>query len=187
MSGFMNDDVVRHAGVNRSTVARFEVTEEQRLVSPRVKGVRVSECVWHELELMPSESPAHPSSEREFEPRERSHDQCVDVLAVERPVRRKTSRIGVLEWIDCRTISILLIGKWRIKRVGRRVEVHDLHPVSPWTGGQLFGWQLDRRSQYSPVAVDNRGILRNYSEVVAAAGGRTHGGSVLRGMGSWSR
>jgi len=82
--GLVRDNVVRQASEDQATALRLgEIPEHQRLVVRRVKRVGVGEGVRSYLDLVPVETPGHAPAQREFETRQRAHDDRIRVHGVE--------------------------------------------------------------------------------------------------------
>ena len=79
----VRDDVVRQAGVDRLAARPREVTEEYSPVVPGIERVGVREGVRGDVNLVAVRAPWNAPAEREFELRQRSHDDRIDVLRVE--------------------------------------------------------------------------------------------------------
>src|SRR6185503_4889857 len=101
MGRFMDDDIMRQAGKNQlarictPTLARVtificcplasrlrKITEHERPVLFRIKGIRLRKGMRRNLKLVTKESPANSTSQGRLKPRQRAHDDCVGVLGV---------------------------------------------------------------------------------------------------------
>ena len=78
----MRDDVVRQATEDVAAAMRMaEVAEQESFVRRGIKGIGVGEGVRRHFHLMARKTPGYAPTEREFEPRQRAHDNGVQLRA----------------------------------------------------------------------------------------------------------
>src|SRR5579862_6337207 len=142
MRRLVGDDVVRKAAEDEVLPAA-EIAEEDGLIVLRVIGIRLQKRVRGNLELMPREAPTHTTTKGMLKSSQGPHDDGISVQSVETgiPDERvvagiavRNARVAVPRGCGCK------------KSVRGGVVVDDVNPVTPGTGRQLLGGNLDYRS-----------------------------------------
>ena len=162
-------DVVRKAGVDRTTGSTCEVAEKQPAVFLGIEGVRFRERVGRDVELVAVRSPRAAASECELEARENPHRYGVDILRVKFRVLEQglVERGGDIRFAGTarllrERIEVVAVPEFElggvVEHVVRGVVVDDVDPVTARPGQKLLGGNLDFRRQ-DPPADPDRGVL----------------------------
>src|SRR5687768_16001107 len=154
MCCFMNDHIVREASEDPTAPLFFEVVrflrfifdgiltvafgfrkvaEQQGSIILRVKGIGVRERVWCNLKLVTEETPAHTASQGEFESRERTHDDGIDVLGVKLRIVQKNFVPFLIKGIVVCAVFKNPILEWRMQDARRGVVIDNLDAVTAWS------------------------------------------------------
>src|SRR5258705_3748522 len=133
MSGLVSDDIMREAGENRPIVLAGEVSKEQGTLVRRIECVGIGEGMRCDAQLVAGEAPIDATAERSLEAGERLRDGGVDILRVELRVREDGAVACLLEGINqiARPIDVRPGVERREQLVGRRIEIDNLHSMSP--------------------------------------------------------
>jgi hypothetical protein len=160
--GFVDDDVLRQAGVDAVARGAGEISENQAFDFRVVERVRVRHAVRRDLQLVALETarrPGNPPAQREFETRERLHDERVDVLRVEAHVLQDPGfalrPLGGFLVVDPREVVRA------VEHLARAVVVDDLDAITDGAWRELFGRHVDLRHE-DVLAVLHAGVLRDH-------------------------